>query len=89
LSLFLFHVSCLRRLLEAVQGSVQLADQIQTIGFDEAGGLAAVNSLRQSAMEEGILEVELMDCLVVGEGEGEDGADNGKFDDGAEGLVVV
>jgi hypothetical protein len=34
LSLFPFHVSCLRRLLEAVQGSVQPADQIQTIGVE-------------------------------------------------------
>jgi hypothetical protein len=39
-------------------------------------------------MEEGILDVELMDRLVAGEGEGEDDADSGEFDDGAEGLVV-
>jgi hypothetical protein len=30
-----------------------------------------------------------MDRLVPGEGEGEDGADGGELDDGAEGLVVV
>jgi hypothetical protein len=40
-------------------------------------------------MEEGILDVELMDRPVAGEGEGESGADSGEFDDGAEGLVVV
>jgi hypothetical protein len=33
-------------------------------GVDETGGLAAVDSLRQSAMEEGILDVELMDRLT-------------------------
>jgi hypothetical protein len=40
-------------------------------------------------VEEGTLDVELMDLLVPGEGEGEDGANSGKLDDGAESLVVV
>jgi hypothetical protein len=40
-------------------------------------------------MEEGILDIELMDRLVAGEGEGEDDADSGELDDGAEGLVIV
>jgi hypothetical protein len=34
-------------------------------------------------VEEGILDIELMNHLVLGEGE------RGKLDDGAEGLVVV
>jgi hypothetical protein len=51
-------------------------------------GLVAVDSLRQSAVEEGILDVELMDRPVSGGGEGEDVANGGKLDDGAEGLVV-
>jgi hypothetical protein len=38
-------------------------------------------------MEEGILDVELMDRPVPGEGE--DDANGGKLDDEAEGLVVV
>jgi hypothetical protein len=59
------------------------------VSVNEAGGLAAVDSLRQSAMEEGILDIELMDRLVAGEGEGEDAANSGELDDGAEGLVVV
>jgi hypothetical protein len=37
-------------------------------------------------MEEGIFDVELMDRLVLGEGEGEDDANGGELDDGA---VVV
>jgi hypothetical protein len=82
-------VPCPWRLLEAVQGLVQPADQIWTVSVDEASGLAAVDSLRQSAMEEGILDIELMDRPVVGEGEGEDRANSGELDDGAEGLVVV
>jgi hypothetical protein len=54
-------------------------------GIDEAARLAAVDSLCQSAMEEGILDVELMDHPDPGE----DGANNGDLDDGAKGLVVV
>ena len=40
-------------------------------------------------MEEGILDVELMDCPASGDGEGEDGSNSGELDDGAEGLIVV
>jgi hypothetical protein len=35
-------------------------------------------------MEEGILDVELMDRLVLGEGKGEDDADGDELDNGAE-----
>jgi hypothetical protein len=38
---------------------------------------------------EGILDIELMDRPVPGEGEGEDGSNGGELDDEAEGLVVV
>jgi hypothetical protein len=65
-------VPCPRRLLEAVQGVVQPTD---------------LYSLRQSAVEEGILDVELMDRPVPGEGE--DCSNDDEHDDGAEGLVVV
>jgi hypothetical protein len=40
-------------------------------------------------VEEGILDVELMDRLASGDGEGEDGSNGGELDDGAEGLIVV
>jgi hypothetical protein len=40
-------------------------------------------------MEEGILDIELMDRPFSGEGEGEDGTNGGELDDGADGLVVV
>jgi hypothetical protein len=40
-------------------------------------------------VEEGILDVELMDRPVLGEGEGEDGTNRGELDNKAEGLVVV
>jgi hypothetical protein len=51
--------------------------------------LAAVDSLRHSAMKEGVLDVELVDRPVPGEGKGEDGADGGELDDRTEGLIVV
>jgi hypothetical protein len=40
-------------------------------------------------MKEGVLDVELVDRAVLGEGEGEDDVDGGELDDGAEGLIVV
>jgi hypothetical protein len=33
-------------MLEAVERAIQLVDQVQVGGVDEAGGLAAVDSLR-------------------------------------------
>jgi hypothetical protein len=40
-------------------------------------------------VEEGILDIEMMDRPVLGEGEGEDGSNCGELDDGAKGLAVV
>jgi hypothetical protein len=40
-------------------------------------------------MEEGILDVELMDRPILGEGEGEVSENDSELDDGAEGLIVV
>jgi hypothetical protein len=58
------------RLLVVVQGAVQPADQVRASRVDKAGGLATVVRLCQSAVEEGILDVELVDRLVLGDGEG-------------------
>jgi hypothetical protein len=76
-----------RCLLEAIQGAVQLADQTRASGVDEADGLAAVYHLSHSAMEEGILDVQLVD--LSRDGKGEDSSNVGELDDGTEGLVVV
>jgi hypothetical protein len=53
-------------------------------GVEEAGGLAAVNSLRHSAMEEDIFDIELMDRPVPGEREREDGLNGGELDNGVQ-----
>jgi hypothetical protein len=40
-------------------------------------------------VEEGILDVELMDRPILRESEGRDDANSGELDDGVEGLVIV
>jgi hypothetical protein len=76
-------------LLEVVHGAVQPTYQIQTREVNEASGLAAADSLCQSVVEEGILDIELMNRPVLGDGKGENGPDGGELDDGAESLIVV
>jgi hypothetical protein len=40
-------------------------------------------------MQEDILDIELMDRPIPGEGKGEDNLNSGELDDGTEGLVIV
>ena len=51
--------------------------------------LAAVDGLCQSAMEEGILDIEVMDHPILREGKGEDDMNGDQLDDRAEGLIIV
>lgn len=78
-----------RRLFEAIQKAVKLTHHTQTSGVNEAGGLAAVHCLGQSAMMEAILDVQLVDRPIPREGKGEDGPNGGSLDDRTEGIVVV
>ena len=55
-----------RGLLEAVEGHVELADHVGVSRVDKPNGLSAVDRLRQGAMEEGVLHVELVDWPVPG-----------------------
>jgi hypothetical protein len=64
---------------------IQSADQIRTSGINEVGGLIVLVCLRQSAIEEGILDIEQMDRPVPRE----DGSNGGELDNVAEGLIVV
>jgi hypothetical protein len=58
-------------------------------GVDEAGGLVTVDDLIKSAMEEGILNVELASLPVKGERDGEDDANRSQVDNWVEHLVEV
>ena len=49
-----------RCLLEAVERLVEPADHIWAGGIGKSRGLTAVNCLSQSAMEESILDIQLM-----------------------------
>jgi hypothetical protein len=40
-------------------------------------------------MEEGILDIEVMDHTILKEGNGEDDTNGGELDDRAEGLIIV
>ena len=54
-------------LLEAVEGLVELADHVGVSRVDKPNGLSAVDRLRQGAVEEGVLHVELVDRPVPGQ----------------------
>jgi hypothetical protein len=48
------------RLLDAIKRAVKLAHHNQVSGVDEADRLAAVYHLGEGAMEEGVLDVQLV-----------------------------
>jgi hypothetical protein len=56
-----------RGLLETVEGLVELADHVWVSRVDKPNGLSAVDRLRQGAVEEGVLHVELVDRPVPGQ----------------------
>lgn len=51
-------------LVETIQRAVNLTHHTWASGVNEAGGLTALHYLGWSAMKEGILDVQLMDCPV-------------------------
>jgi hypothetical protein len=51
--------------------------------------LTIVNGLREGAAQERILHIELVNRSGAGNGQGEHGADHGRLDHQAEGLIVV
>jgi hypothetical protein len=76
-------------LLEPVQGRVQAIDQVRMSRVGEACGLAAEDHLRESAMEEGIFYVELLNGSGTRDSSSEQHANSGRFYNRAEGLIVV
>jgi hypothetical protein len=76
-------------LLEAVEGLVELVDQIGSSRVDKPNGLGAVDRLRQGAVEEGVRHIELVDRPVPGQCQSQNSPNGGRLDHQTEGLVVV
>jgi hypothetical protein len=76
-------------LLEPVQALVQATDQVRVSRVSEARGLTAEDCLGESAVEEGIFHVELLNGLVMGDSSGEHCVNSGQFYNRVEGLIVV
>jgi hypothetical protein len=58
-------------------------------GVSEVGGLRVVDGLGECAMEEGVLDIELMHGPTPGDNQSQHSPDSGRLDDRVEGLIVV
>jgi hypothetical protein len=58
-------------------------------GVNEAGGLRAVDGLGECAVEESVLDVELVHGPTPRDSQSQHSPDGGRLDDEAEGLIVV
>jgi hypothetical protein len=76
-------------LLQAIEGFVQTTYMLRHAGIDESRRLLAVDNLIESATEESILDIKLMDGPGAGDGDVEDKPNGGGLNDGAESLIVV
>jgi hypothetical protein len=68
---------------------VQATDQVRVSRIGEACGLAPEDWLKESAVEEGIFHVELLNGPVMGDSSGEHRVNSGRLYNRAESLVVV
>jgi hypothetical protein len=66
-----------------------VTNQIEVSWIGKTRGLAAVDSLSEGAMEEGILHIELLNRPVMGDSSDEYCAHGGQFHNRVEGLIVV
>jgi hypothetical protein len=78
-----------RCLLQVEEGLVEPAQQLRVRGVNEADGLRAVDGLKECAMEEGVLNVELVHGPTPGNSYSQHSLYSGRLDDGADGLIVV
>jgi hypothetical protein len=78
-----------RHLLQAVEGLVEPAHQLRMHGVNEASGQRAVDGLGECAMEEGILDDELVHGPTPGDSQSQHSPDGDRLDDRTEGLIVV
>jgi hypothetical protein len=77
------------RLLKPIQRVVEEADAIKLHRINKSSKLAAVDGLREDVVLEHILHIELMNRPEAGDNQGEHGADRGRLDYRAEGLIIV
>jgi hypothetical protein len=68
---------------------VQATNQVRVSRVGEAHGLAAEDCLRESAIEEGIFHVELLNGPGTGDSSGEHRVNSGRFHNRVEGIIVV
>ena len=78
-----------RGLLQTIQRALQQANMIRTYRINKTRRLLAVNRLLQMTMEKSILHIKLVDWPGSRSSDADDDSYHGRFDDGAERLVVV
>lgn len=76
-------------MFETVKGFVKTTDIVWKRSVNEARRLLTVDTLIESTMEEGVLNVKLMDQLVMGDSDGKNSMDNGQFDNWAKILLII
>jgi hypothetical protein len=76
-------------LLEPVQGLAQATDQVRVSRVGKARGLAVEDCLGESAVEECIFHIELLNGPVTRDSSGEHRANSGWFYNRAESLIVI
>jgi hypothetical protein len=79
----------LRCLLQDVEGLVEPAHQLRVRRVNKASGLRTEDQLRECAMEEGILDMELVHRPTPSDSQSHHSLDGGRLDDETEGLIVV
>jgi hypothetical protein len=68
---------------------MELTHQLKVSRVNEAGGLRPVDHLREGAMEEGVLDVELVHRPMPGDSQSQHSLYGGGLDDGARGFIIV
>jgi hypothetical protein len=82
-------VPSLWSLLQTVEELVEPAHQVGVGGVDESCGLGVVDRLRESAMKESVLDVELVHRPAPRERQSEHDADSGGLHHGTKSLIKV
>jgi hypothetical protein len=74
---------------QAVEGLVEPTHQLRVSRVNKADGLRAVDHLRECAMEECILDIELVDGPTPRDSQSQHIPNGGRLDDRAEGLIII